>query len=101
MYQKQEYNKLRSQNKANGIEMRVRNTQARDNGRGHNAKWAKKETIFHHPLVKHAIWDCGGKNGIVQHYREGDNGHCWPITVSNDDCSNPTVSVGKVCLQRH
>lgn len=21
----------------------------------------------------------------MQHYREGENGHCWPSTVSNDD----------------
>ncbi|KAJ5468908.1 hypothetical protein N7475_006660 [Penicillium sp. IBT 31633x] len=55
------------------------------NGCKDDAKWAKNETVFEKPLVKHASWDCGGKKGIVQHYREGENGHCWPSTVSNDD----------------
>jgi hypothetical protein len=41
--------------------------------------------VFENPLVKHAFWDCDGKAGIVQHYREGENGHCWPSTVGNDD----------------
>ncbi|KAJ5898855.1 hypothetical protein N7495_003599 [Penicillium taxi] len=55
------------------------------NGCPKGAEWASNETVFTEPLVKHASWNCGGKNGIVQHYREGDNGHCWPSTVSNDD----------------
>jgi poly(3-hydroxybutyrate) depolymerase len=52
---------------------------------GANAKCAKNETVFQQPLVKHASWDCAGKTGVVQHYREGENGHCWPSTVGNDD----------------
>ncbi|CAI7664909.1 unnamed protein product [Penicillium glandicola] len=55
------------------------------NGCGDNAKWARNETVFERPLVKHASWDCNGMKGIVQHYREGENGHCWPSTVGNDD----------------
>ncbi|KAJ5747436.1 uncharacterized protein N7511_009132 [Penicillium nucicola] len=55
------------------------------NGCGAKAQWARNETVFESPLVKHASWDCGGKKGIVQHYREGQNGHCWPSTVTNDD----------------
>jgi poly(3-hydroxybutyrate) depolymerase len=58
---------------------------AERNGCGDDAKWARNETVFRNPLVKHAIWNCDGRNGIVQHYREGENGHCWPSTVSNDD----------------
>ncbi|KAJ5905224.1 uncharacterized protein N7473_002140 [Penicillium subrubescens] len=58
---------------------------AERNGCGANAEWAKNETVFQQPLVKHASWDCAGKTGIVQHYREGDNGHCWPSTLGNDD----------------
>ena len=58
---------------------------AERNGCGPNAKWAQNVTVFQNPLVKHAIWNCDGKDGIVQHYREGDNGHCWPSTVPNDD----------------
>ncbi|KAF7713578.1 Feruloyl esterase [Penicillium ucsense] len=61
---------------------------AERNGCGVNARWARNETVFENPLVKHASWDCQGKNGIVQHYREGENGHCWPSTVSNDDFVN-------------
>ena len=55
------------------------------NGCGDQAKWARNETVFAKPLVKHASWDCDGKEGIVQHYREGENGHCWPSTVGNGD----------------
>lgn len=55
------------------------------NGCENQATWARNETVFTNPLVKHASWDCGGKKAIVQHYREGDNGHCWPSTVSNGD----------------
>ncbi|KAJ5356224.1 hypothetical protein N7517_010833 [Penicillium concentricum] len=55
------------------------------NGCGDNAKWSRNETVFEDPLVKHASWDCKGKKGIVQHYREAENGHCWPSTVGNDD----------------
>jgi poly(3-hydroxybutyrate) depolymerase len=55
------------------------------NGCGDLAEWATNETVFANPLVKHALWDCNGKEGIVQHYREGDNGHCWPSTVGNSD----------------
>jgi poly(3-hydroxybutyrate) depolymerase len=55
------------------------------NGCGDQAKWARNETVFTKPLVKHASWDCDGKVGIVQHYREGENGHCWPSTVGNSD----------------
>ncbi|KAJ5199975.1 hypothetical protein N7491_009228 [Penicillium cf. griseofulvum] len=58
---------------------------AAQNGCGDNAKWTTNETIFDNPLVKHATWDCNGKKGIVQHYRETKNGHCWPSTVGNDD----------------
>ncbi|OQE24754.1 hypothetical protein PENSTE_c007G05792 [Penicillium steckii] len=61
---------------------------AERNGCGENAKWARNETIFENPLVKHASWDCAGKHGIVQHYRESGNGHCWPSTVGNDDYKN-------------
>ncbi|KAJ5952191.1 uncharacterized protein N7479_010604 [Penicillium vulpinum] len=55
------------------------------NGCGDKATWTSNETVFENPLVKHAFWDCNGKKGIVQHYRESENGHCWPSTVSNDD----------------
>jgi poly(3-hydroxybutyrate) depolymerase len=55
------------------------------NGCGDNAKWTTNETIFEKPPVNHASWDCNGKKGIVQHYREAKNGHCWPSTVGNDD----------------
>jgi poly(3-hydroxybutyrate) depolymerase len=55
------------------------------NGCGDNARWARNETVFVKPLVKHASWDCGGKKEIVQHYRESRNGHCWPSTVGNAD----------------
>ncbi|KAJ5379979.1 uncharacterized protein N7496_002407 [Penicillium cataractarum] len=58
---------------------------AERNGCGAGAKWAKNETVFQQPLVKHATWNCAGKTDIVQHYREGENGHCWPSTVGNDD----------------
>ncbi|KAJ5570550.1 uncharacterized protein N7459_009980 [Penicillium hispanicum] len=58
---------------------------AERNGCPKDARWARNETVFTNPLVKHASWDCEGKRGIVQHYREGDNGHCWPSTVPNDD----------------
>lgn len=58
---------------------------AEQNGCGPNAKWASNETVFAHPLVKHASWNCNGKKGILQHYRESRNGHCWPSTVSNGD----------------
>ncbi|OQE44918.1 hypothetical protein PENCOP_c002G02307 [Penicillium coprophilum] len=55
------------------------------NGCGDSAKPTRNETVFKDPLVKHASWDCEGKKGIVQHYREAENGHCWPSTVGNDD----------------
>ncbi|KAJ5782991.1 hypothetical protein N7457_004765 [Penicillium paradoxum] len=55
------------------------------NGCGDNAKWARNETIFEKPLVKHVSWDCDGKKGIVQHYREGENGHCWASTIGHGD----------------
>lgn len=55
------------------------------NGCGENANWARNVTVFEDPLVKHASWDCAGKHGIVQHYRESGNGHCWPSTVGNSD----------------
>lgn len=60
-------------------------TIAEINGCDANAKWAKNETIFDKPLVKHASWDCDGKEAILQHHRESENGHCWPSTVSNGD----------------
>ncbi|KAJ5809813.1 uncharacterized protein N7503_002031 [Penicillium pulvis] len=55
------------------------------NGCPKDAEWSSNVTVFEHPLVKHASWDCGGKKGIVQHYREGDWGHCWASTVPNGD----------------
>lgn len=58
---------------------------AAQNGCGDNAEWARNETVFEDPLVKRVSWDCDGKKGIVQHYREGNNGHCWPSTVGNGD----------------
>ncbi|KAJ6184559.1 hypothetical protein N7519_005860 [Penicillium mononematosum] len=58
---------------------------AAQNGCGDNAQPTSNETIFDDPLVKHASWDCNGLKGIVQHYRENGNGHCWPSTVGNDD----------------
>ncbi|KAJ5679708.1 hypothetical protein N7462_007952 [Penicillium macrosclerotiorum] len=58
---------------------------AERNGCRANAKWARNATIFKQPLVKHVTWDCAGRVGIIQHYRESDNGHCWPSTVPNDD----------------
>jgi poly(3-hydroxybutyrate) depolymerase len=58
---------------------------AERNGCPKDEKWARNVTVSDHPLVKHAGWDCDGKKNIVQFYREGDNGHCWPSTHSNDD----------------
>ncbi|KAJ5092470.1 hypothetical protein NUU61_007340 [Penicillium alfredii] len=55
------------------------------NGCPEHSNPQRNETVFTHPLVKHASWDCDGKHGIVQHYREGDNGHCWPSLKSNPD----------------
>ncbi|CAI7582882.1 unnamed protein product [Penicillium bialowiezense] len=58
---------------------------AAHNGCGDQAKWASNETIYENPLVKHVSWNCGGKEGIVQHHREEENGHCWPSTIGNSD----------------
>ena len=58
---------------------------ANRNGCPKDAPWASNVTVHEDPLVKHASWDCDGKKGIVQFYREGDNGHCWPCTHANDD----------------
>jgi poly(3-hydroxybutyrate) depolymerase len=58
---------------------------AASNGCEDPARWARNETVFVDPLVKHASWDCGGKTEIAQHYRESGNGHCWPSTVGNSD----------------
>ncbi|KAJ5172034.1 hypothetical protein N7492_004627 [Penicillium capsulatum] len=58
---------------------------AERNGCGKNERWARNETVFEDPLVKHASWDCDGRRDIVQFYREGHNGHCWPSTSTNDD----------------
>ncbi|CAG7918993.1 unnamed protein product [Penicillium olsonii] len=55
------------------------------NGCGDQPQWASNETIYTNPLVKHVSWECNGKDGIVQHYREGENGHCWPSTIGNSD----------------
>ncbi|KAI5299675.1 ERAD-associated protein [Ascosphaera pollenicola] len=33
----------------------------------------------------HTTWDCPNKKGVVEHYKEGDMGHCWPSTGSNHD----------------
>lgn len=63
---------------------------AENNGCAKDQTWAKNETVFETPLVKHVVWNCEGKDGIVQHYREGENGHCWPSTVSNDDYKSHT-----------
>ncbi|KAJ5799804.1 uncharacterized protein N7518_001872 [Penicillium psychrosexuale] len=58
---------------------------AAQNGCADNAQPTSNVTVFDDPLVKHASWNCNGLKGIVQHYRESDNGHCWPSTVGNDD----------------
>ncbi|KAJ5946135.1 hypothetical protein N7454_002974 [Penicillium verhagenii] len=58
---------------------------AERNGCPENSKWASNKTVHEQPLVKHAGWDCDGKKDIVQFYREGNNGHCWPSTRPNDD----------------
>lgn len=58
---------------------------AERNGCDKDQKWARNMTIHEDPLVKRAGWDCDGKTNIVEFYREGDNGHCWPCTHSNDD----------------
>lgn len=58
---------------------------AAQNGCGKNAKWTRNVTVIEDPLLRHASWDCADKRGIVQHYRESGNGHCWPSTVGNDD----------------
>lgn len=65
----------------------VLDTFAKYNGCGSKDQYATvtNETVFEDPLVKHVSWDCEGRKGIVQHYREGDNGHCWPSTVPNND----------------
>ncbi|KAJ5082860.1 hypothetical protein N7532_011903 [Penicillium argentinense] len=55
------------------------------NGCGPGSKWARNETVFQDPLVKHASWGCAGKRAIVQHYRESEIGHCWPSTLGNGD----------------
>ncbi|KAJ5626848.1 hypothetical protein N7528_004275 [Penicillium herquei] len=55
------------------------------NGCGLDSLWTSNVTTFTQPLVKHVSWACDGRNGIVQFYREGDNGHCWPSTRPNDD----------------
>lgn len=55
------------------------------NGCEQGASPAANQTIFEDPVVKYVVWNCGGKDGIVQHYREGNNGHCWPSTESNSD----------------
>ncbi|KAJ5949451.1 hypothetical protein N7454_001035 [Penicillium verhagenii] len=58
---------------------------AERNGCGGDARWKSNETVYVDPRVKHVRWDCGGKDSIVQHYREGYWGHCWPSTVPNGD----------------
>lgn len=58
---------------------------AAQNGCANNSQPTSNKTVFDDPVVKHASWDCNGLTGIVQHYRENDNGHCWPSTVGNDD----------------
>ncbi|CAG8250778.1 unnamed protein product [Penicillium salamii] len=58
---------------------------AERNGCDKDQKWARNITVHEDPLVKRAGWDCDGKKNIVEFYREGDNGHCWPCTHSNDD----------------
>lgn len=55
------------------------------NGCPKDAQWARNVTVYEDPLVKHVGWDCAGKTNIVQFYREGGNGHCWPSTRPNDD----------------
>ncbi|OJJ52800.1 hypothetical protein ASPSYDRAFT_62481 [Aspergillus sydowii CBS 593.65] len=57
-----------------------------NNGCEQGAPPVANQTVFEDPVVKHVIWNCGGKDGIVQHYREGNNGHCWPSTESNNQC---------------
>ncbi|KAJ5172886.1 hypothetical protein N7492_005479 [Penicillium capsulatum] len=63
---------------------------AERNNCGEKAQPTTNETWPEHPLVTRADWDCEDKNGtmrrgIVQHYRESENGHCWPSTKSNSD----------------
>lgn len=69
---------------------------AERNGCAADAK-PKSNVSEYDGLVRHASWDCNGKKGIVQHYRESELGHCWPSTVSNDDfVNNPDqCSLGK------
>ncbi|KAJ5232062.1 hypothetical protein N7468_005018 [Penicillium chermesinum] len=76
---------------------------AENNGCGSHEPWVKNDTVFETPLVKHAVWNCGGRDGVVQHYREGENGHCWPSTVTNDDYeSHPDqCPLGKYVFQRY
>lgn len=63
----------------------VLQTWAERNGCPEDAKWARNVTVHENPTIKHAGWDCDGKSNIIQFYREGDNGHCWPCTHPNDD----------------
>ncbi|MCJ1447788.1 MAG: hypothetical protein MMC23_008299 [Stictis urceolatum] len=57
---------------------------------------ASNETVFTGDLVKKAVWNCGGNEGVVQHYMEHEWGHCWTSTVLNDDIeSHADCSLGK------
>ena len=58
---------------------------AERNGCQKGASWSRNETVFTDPVVRKVDWDCGGKKGIVRHFREEDNGHCWPSMAPNDD----------------
>ncbi|KGO77663.1 hypothetical protein PITC_074890 [Penicillium italicum] len=55
------------------------------NGCANNSQPARNQTIFDDPTVRHVSWDCNGLTGVVQHYRENGDGHCWPSTDGNDD----------------
>lgn len=43
----------------------------------------KKEEGLAEGDVHHFSWMCGGKGGLVQHYRVGGMGHCWADTEPN------------------
>ncbi|KAH7127230.1 Alpha/Beta hydrolase protein [Dendryphion nanum] len=43
----------------------------------------RTENTTHNGNVHHASWICGGKAGLLQHYRVDELGHCWADTEIN------------------
>ncbi|KAF2741875.1 carbohydrate esterase family 1 protein [Sporormia fimetaria CBS 119925] len=48
-----------------------------------NGCTSKTESTTHGGDVHHSSWTCGGKKGVVQHYKVDSLGHCWADTELN------------------